>query len=244
MTLDELGLIRYSRMRWNTPLSEDHAALLLRRFQIEPGSSVLDLGCGWGELLIQAVQTASSVEGPARGIGVDTDTSLLERGRALAARRGLDQRIAFIEAPAESWQEPANRVMCIGASHAWGGTQQALSALRTLVTPGGRLLFGDGCWETAPTKTALAIFGDEVMRLPDVVTEATAAGWRVMHLSTADQREWDDFESTWRAGPEEWLAANPRHEQAGAVRDAIDARLAEYLSGYRGVLGFGYLILA
>jgi hypothetical protein len=25
------------------------------------------------------------------------------------------------------------------------------------------------------------------------------AGWRVIHLSTADQREWDDFESTSRA---------------------------------------------
>ncbi|MGI8751043.1 MAG: SAM-dependent methyltransferase [Acidimicrobiales bacterium] len=82
-------------MLWNTPLSEGHARLLLERLEVEPGTSVLDLGCGWGELLIRAVNAASHPERPARGIGVDTEASSLERGRALAAERGLDQRITL-----------------------------------------------------------------------------------------------------------------------------------------------------
>lgn len=236
--------LRYSRMRWNTPLSESHARLLLERFEIEPGSLVLDLGCGWGEFLIEAVRSGSHTGRPATGVGVDTDTSALARGRALAAERNLEAQVTFVEAPAEAWPGSADRVVSIGASHAWGGTQKALTALGSAVQTGGRLLFGDGCWENTPSDAAMAIFGNEVLPLPEVIGYARTAGWRVLHLSTADQREWDDFESTWRAGREVWLALNPDDEQAPAVRGAMDARLTEYLEGYRGILGFCYLVLA
>ncbi|WP_346537033.1 class I SAM-dependent methyltransferase [Micromonospora sp. DPT] len=57
-TTEGLAALRYARMRWNTPLSEQHAALLLQRLDIRPGTRVLDLGCGWGELLLRAVAAA------------------------------------------------------------------------------------------------------------------------------------------------------------------------------------------
>ncbi len=205
---------------------------------------MLDLGCGWGELLLRAVDSGTSATSDrTTGIGVDTDESGLERGRALAAERGLDGRVTFVRAQAGAWDAPADRVLCIGASHAWGGTPHALTALAGIVPPGGRLLFGDGCWENPPTKAATAIFGDDVESLLDLVEHATSAGWRVLHLSSADQREWDDFESTWRAGRQEWLLDNPTDERSPALREEMDIRLAEYISGYRGVLGFGYLVL-
>lgn len=47
----DLADVSATRMRWEAPLSEEHAALLLQRLDIQPGASVLDLGCGWGELL-------------------------------------------------------------------------------------------------------------------------------------------------------------------------------------------------
>src|SRR6516165_8886234 len=70
----------YGRMRWNTPLSEDHADLLLARMNISQGDHILDLGCGWGELLLRAVAGISDTN----GTGVDHDTWALERGRNLA----------------------------------------------------------------------------------------------------------------------------------------------------------------
>ena len=41
----DLDNARYERMRWNTPLSEEHAVLLLSRLDIRPGASLVDLGC-------------------------------------------------------------------------------------------------------------------------------------------------------------------------------------------------------
>jgi SAM-dependent methyltransferase len=225
-------------MRWNAPLSEQHAALLLDRLAIEAGATVVDLGCGWGELLLRAIERA-----PATGIGVDTDEAALERGRALATDRGLTDRVRFVNQPAAQWREPADRVLCVGASHAWGGTKAALEGLTNLAQAGSRLLYGDGCWERTPTAAAQALF-DEVLPLAEIVEHARVLGWRVLHLSTADQREWDDFESTWRAGRQEWLLANPAHEAAHSTRKRLDEQLAEYLDVYRGVLGHCYLVLA
>ena len=56
----------------------------------------------------------------------------------------------------------ADRLICVGASHAWGGTEQALTALSRLVVPGGRLLYGDGYLEPDPSPLTRELF-DEML---------------------------------------------------------------------------------
>jgi cyclopropane fatty-acyl-phospholipid synthase-like methyltransferase len=232
--------IAYGRMRWNTPLSEDHAELLLERLEVSAGDEVVDLGCGWGELLIRAVVPVPTC----RGTGVDNAPWALERGRNLAAEQGVSDRVAFVAEDASTWPDSADRIVCIGASQAWGSEPDALRNLRRAVRPGGRLLFGDGCWEHPPSADAAAMFGESVLALSDLVNAAMQAGWHVLHVSTADQREWDDFEATWRAGREDWLLAHPGDPRAGEVRTHLAGRLREYVNVYRGVLGFAYLVLS
>ena len=62
--------------------------------------------------------------------------------------------------------------------------------------------------------------------------------------SEADQREWDDFESTFRAGRQEWLLANPGHPRAADIREWLDDRERGYVTVYRGILGFAHVVLA
>jgi cyclopropane fatty-acyl-phospholipid synthase-like methyltransferase len=236
----ELDRARYSAMRWNTPLSEWHADLLLEQLELTLATSVLDLGCGWGELLIRAVRVASE---NCVGVGVDSDDVQLSRARDLSGEREKPRQITFVHGDAQAWDQPAERVLCIGASHAWGGTLSALCALRSVVAPGGRLLFADGCWASEPAPEAVAIFGDGMLRLRDVVEHALDVGWRVLSVTTADQREWDEFESSWRRGREEWLLDNRDAPGADSLRRELDERLLEYITSYRGVLGFCYLVL-
>jgi hypothetical protein len=73
---------------------------------------------------------------------------------------------------------------------------------------------------------------------------ATAIGWRVLGLSTADQREWDEFESTWRLGRQEQLIAQAGGEGSDAIAAEVEQQLMDYVGVYRGVLGFAYLVLA
>lgn len=250
-------------MRWNTPLHETHAGLLLERLNLGPGLRIADLGCGWGELLARAVERADAASAgrstaddgagsgpdvadraPASGVGVDLDDVALRRGRAQVARRGLTGRVEFVAGQAETWPGPADRALCIGAAHAFGGARKALRRLAEVVPAGGRALFGDGYWEREPSAAALDIFGADVLSLSGLLIAARDAGWRVLHVSTADQLEWDDFESTSRAGRQEWLLANESDPRAAEVRDWLDTREREYFEVYRGVLGLAYLVLA
>ncbi|KAB5513631.1 SAM-dependent methyltransferase [Coniochaeta sp. 2T2.1] len=234
--MDEpLAAARYKAMRWNTPLSESHAIELLEHLDLSTATNIVDLGCGWGELLLRA-----AAGNGVKATGVDTDPTALDRGRRASMERGLD--VTFVQERAEDWQGTADRAFCIGSSHTLGGSRVMLARLADIV-PRGRVLLGDMCWERTPTKAAHAIFGDDILQLADMVVMCRETGWEVLHLSTADQREWDDFESRHRAGLREWMLANTDDPRAKEVRAEQDTREHEYLTVYRGVLGFAYLVL-
>src|SRR3984957_16650614 len=237
---DDLEEALFARMRWNAPLSAEHAELLLDRLDVRPGAHVADLGCGWGELLLRVVGHADRVT----GTGVDTEARGLSRARPLASERHLDGRVQFTEADVSGWDGAAERVLCVGASHALGGSASALSALAGIVPAGGRLLFGDGYWETAPSAAAAQMFGEEVLPLAGLLEAGRSAGWRVIHMSVPTQLEGDDFESTFAAGRQEWLLAQAGDPRAADVRDWLDARERQYVEVYRGVLRVAFLVLA
>jgi trans-aconitate methyltransferase len=69
--MDSLAAARYAAMRWNTPLSESHAEELLDHLDLPEATSVVDLGCGWGELLLRAAARASTAKasGPGTRLG-------------------------------------------------------------------------------------------------------------------------------------------------------------------------------
>jgi len=130
---------RYARLDFNSPLSDERAALLIAEAEPTGGERVVDLGCGWGELLLRTVTAAPG----ATGDGVDTSPYALERGRRNATARGLADRVTFHEAEAASWTGTGyDLAICIGSSHAWPtGTDEALAALREAVVHGGRVIF-------------------------------------------------------------------------------------------------------
>jgi SAM-dependent methyltransferase len=245
MTDLSLSVERYDRLDFNSPLSGERAALLLAEAEPAAGARVVDLGCGWGELLLRALEATPG----ATGDGVDNAASALARGRRNAEARGLADRVTFHEAAAASWPKTGyDLAICIGATHAWPGrTGEALEALRRTVGPGGRVILGEGYWERTPSQAALDGLGaepDEFGSLADLVDQAAASRFRPLLISTASRDEWEVFESRYAGATERWLLANPDHPDATKVRTAVEAHRGGWLRGYRDELGFAYLVLA
>ena len=69
------------------------------------------------------------------------------------------------------------------------------------MTPGGRVLFGDGFWAAEPSAAALATIG-ALPRLEELHAAAAAAGFRIERDEVSDLAEWDAFEAGWRSGLE------------------------------------------
>jgi cyclopropane fatty-acyl-phospholipid synthase-like methyltransferase len=206
--------------------------------------AVADYGCGWGELLLRVLEAAPR----AHGVGVDVHGPDIARGRENAVKRGLTDRAAFIEGPAADHASKADAVINCGAYQAFGAIPQAFKALRALVNPGGRMLFGAEIWDRTPTERELTAMWpdtdlDTCLYLPDVIDAAVAAGFRPLRIQTATRGEWEEFESGYAATAEEWLLANPDHPEAGQVRDRLNAHLSIWLRGHRDVMGFAYLTL-
>ena len=233
-----------ARLEFNAPLSAERASRLVGELASLKPSTVLDLGCGWGELLLRIV----AASGGASGVGIDTHRADLMRGRANAASRGLTDRVTFIEGPAAENLRAADIVINVGAHHAFGGVTEALSALHGAVRPGGRVLFGAEFWEYPPSSEQLAnmwpgISADECTGLADLADQAVAAGFRPLRIETATQGEWEEFESGLAADAEEWLLTHADHPEADKLRAGLDTKRSIWLRGHRGVMGFAYLTL-
>jgi SAM-dependent methyltransferase len=241
--VDSLGAARYADLEFNAPLSSARVRELIAGLQPLTGASIVDLGCGWAELLLRMLEH----EPTASGLGVDGDAALIARARGNAEARGVQDRVRLECADATQWSERADVAIVIGSSHAWGGTRATLDAVRPLLRPGGRLLLGEGFWEQPPTPAALAGLGaqpDELLALADLVDLCLECRYRLLGVSTATLAEWDSFESRYCSGRERWLSRHADAAEAGEVRAEIDNHRRGWLHGYRGVLGFAYLTLA
>ncbi|MFF5937976.1 SAM-dependent methyltransferase [Streptomyces sp. NPDC012508] len=242
---------RLGSLTFHGPLSEARATRMVARVADASPATVLDIGCGWGELLLRVLEAVPS----ATGVGLDISAEDLARGRVLAEERGLAERVAFVEESAlGTTRGPVDAILCLGSSQALYDPEQphdpaaALRELRRLVRPGGRVVLGEGFWERTPTAEELAGMwpgahtGDH-LRLGALVDLAIETGFRPAWIETAGREEWEEFESGYRHDTEVWLAAYPGHPLAAETRDRVDRQRSSWLNGYRDILGMAYLTL-
>jgi cyclopropane fatty-acyl-phospholipid synthase-like methyltransferase len=235
-----------------SPLSGARADRLVAFLTEDEPSTALDVGCGWGELLLRVLEASTAT----RGLGVDLDEEAIAAARRRAADRGLNDRATFESADARAVTGSFGAITCIGSSQIWGPDVEeaqpldyasALTALRALLPHGGRLVYGEGIWSAPPTPAATAPLAgrdDEFVTMGELVELAKAQGFAVVAAHEAGLDEWDEFESGFTAGYARWLAEHADDDTDGAEVRALAARQhAAYLDGYRGILGLAYLHL-
>jgi trans-aconitate methyltransferase len=248
MTTPEIAPL-HEDVTFHGPLSEERAARLIRSLAPLDNAHVLDLGCGWAEFLLRALEAWPT----ATGTGVDLSATDIAHGQANAEARGLASRVSLQVADVGQWQPEklADVVIVNGASQVWGGdplehTTNALTAARGLLNPGGKLLLGEGFWEQEPTAEQLAAMPvprDQYGTIADLVDLAYAHGYRLLAAEQASLDEWDVFENGHGLAWERWLRANPDSEHADEIRAKADGYRAYRFRGWRGTLGLAYLTL-
>jgi SAM-dependent methyltransferase len=238
-----------------SPMSEARATTFVDWLAggLTAGTTLLDIGCGWGELGLRVAAAAPQ----AHVVGVDLDEHALEVARRRARDRRLEDRTQFLPGDgAITGPDDVEALVAVGASQVWGPDTEelqplpyaaALAGIRDRVRPGARVLYGDGIWSRSPTPEAIAPLAgreDEFVALAELVELAVEHGFVPIAVHEANLDEWDAFESGFSAGYASWLAAHDHdHTDAAEVRARAKAQRDAYYGGYRGILGMGYLQL-
>lgn len=243
----------FADLTFMTPLSENRARRLVGFLASDLTGTVVDLGCGWAELLLRTVSAAPD----AHGVGIDRDQASIAYGESLARNRGVAERVRLIVGDARTAApDQVEAAICIGASQIWQPAADdaqpmdyaaALRALRALVPRGARVVYGEGVWSRPPTPDAVAPLAgrlDEFVTLAQLTELVVDHGFMPIAVHEANLDEWDEFESGYSACYAAWLAEHdPDDPDTAEVRNRAARQRAGYLAGYRGVLGMAYLAL-
>jgi len=242
LTRAEISALAHTDHPVACPFFERTVEMLVEGLALRTGARVLDIGCGPG-VWLDFVTRGRSVE----ATGVDLAAPSL----AMAAERLAGRGVTLVEQDAQSFLDANPRgfdaILCNGSSHALGGFDGMLAAIREALAPGGTALVSDGFWERPPTAAALAALDaseDEFPDLDGLKQRAEAVGFTVSACHASTSEEWDDYEESWCAALERHAEGSEvSEEDRQALREAAAGHRAAYEDGYRGVLGFAGLTL-
>jgi SAM-dependent methyltransferase len=237
--------IRESSHRIHNPFTSEKLAALGRALRPAPGTAVLDLACGSGEMLCTWARDHDLT-----GTGVDISTVFLASARARAAELGVAELVRFVYGDASGYiaDRPAGIAACIGATWIGGGVAGTVGLLRRSLAPGGMMLIGEPYWRREPPDQATvegcyATSQDQWLPLPELIESFGGLGCDVVEMVLADSGSWDRYAAAQWLNIRRWLDANPGDELADQMRAELTAAPARHARYQREYLGWGVFVL-
>lgn len=125
---------------WHDDLTRaqaDKIDMICRKLRLQPGETLLDIGCGWGALLIHAAQNYG-----VKGHGVTLSPAQIEEGRRRVAEAGVEHLVTLELKPYEEMQGSFDKIASIGMYEHVGfkAHETYFAAVNRLLKPGGLYL--------------------------------------------------------------------------------------------------------
>ncbi|MGQ4336711.1 cyclopropane-fatty-acyl-phospholipid synthase family protein [[Kitasatospora] papulosa] len=245
MDLPRIFTIRERSHRIHNPFTPAKLATLGQVLHLAPGTRVLDLASGSGEMLCTWARDHGVT-----GTGVDISTVFTEEARARAAELGVADRVTFVHDDAVGYvsDEPVDLVSCLGATWIGDGAAGTIELLARSLRPGGLMLIGEPYWrrEVPDEETARACHAGskaDFRLLPELVEQFGELGYDVVEMVLADGDSWDRYQAAQWLNLRRWLDRNPGDELAAEVRAELTTEPARYTRYQREHLGWGVFAL-
>ncbi|NLG18948.1 MAG: class I SAM-dependent methyltransferase [Fibrobacter sp.] len=245
MDIPRIFNISESAHRIHNPFTPEKLATLGASLRLAPGTRILDLGSGSGEMLCTWARDYKIT-----GTGVDMSSLFTQQAKLRAEELGVYGQVEFIHGDAAGYvsEEKAGVTACLGATWIGGGVVGTVNLLKQSLSSGGIILIGEPYWLRLPpseevAKGCLAGSIADFLTLPELLASFSRLGCDIVEMVLADQDSWDRYEAAKWLTMRRWLEENPKDEMTKGVRAQLDTEPVRYATYTREYLGWGVFAL-
>ena len=220
------------------PMSKAKLDELIGLLKLNPGSAVLDIACGKGEMLTRLAERYE-----VSGVGVDISPYFVaDTERKLQERvPGVQIEILKMDGADYKTDRFFDLTMCIGASWVYQGHRGTLRALKAVTKPGGLVLVGEPFWIREPDEVYLAaenhtrdMFGTHY----ENVLVGEDEGLVPLYTMASNQDDWDRYETLQWYAAAMYAGENPGDPDVPEILARTAHGRTNYLRWGRDTLGW------